>query len=150
MLFLPSPPRGASLLNLFKAFPDTSISLIQFHEVLLRGPSPFTEGERELITAYVSGLNQCRYCTGVYVATAELLGTPKKAVESLIDDIETAPMPTDAWEFFAPAAERRYGWLGGCRLAKRGQRVRRSKDAARWHGAPCATITLPTPVPRAK
>lgn len=93
MPFMPSLPKGASLLNLFKAFPDASVPLIQFHEVLLRGPSPFTEGERELIAAYVSGLNQCRYCTGVHVATAELLGAPKRAVESLIDDIETAPVP---------------------------------------------------------
>jgi hypothetical protein len=27
--------------------------LIQFHEALLRGPSPFTEGDRELIATYV-------------------------------------------------------------------------------------------------
>ena len=73
MPFLPSLPKGASLLDLYKAFPEMSIPLIQFHEALLRRPSPFTEGERELIAAYVSGLN-CRYCHGVYSATAELLG----------------------------------------------------------------------------
>jgi hypothetical protein len=43
MPFLPSLPKGASLLNLFKAFPETSKPLIEFHEVLLRGSSPFTE-----------------------------------------------------------------------------------------------------------
>ena len=32
MPFLPSLPKGASLLDLFKAFPETSIPLIQFHE----------------------------------------------------------------------------------------------------------------------
>jgi uncharacterized peroxidase-related enzyme len=85
MPFLPSLPRGASLLNLFKAFPDTSIPLIQFHEALLRGPSPFTEGERELIAAYVSGLNHCRYCHGVHSATAELLGIRHELVESRLD-----------------------------------------------------------------
>jgi hypothetical protein len=47
MPFLPSLPKDASLLNLFKAFPETSIPLIQFNEALLRGPSPLTEGERE-------------------------------------------------------------------------------------------------------
>src|SRR5262249_19971966 len=36
MPFLPSLPKGASLLDLFKAFPETSIPLIQFHEALLR------------------------------------------------------------------------------------------------------------------
>jgi uncharacterized peroxidase-related enzyme len=92
MAFLPSLPKGASLLNLFKAFPEASTPLIRFIEVLLRGPSPFTKGERELIAAYVSGLNQCQYCTGVHTATAELLGAPKKTIESLIDDIGSAPV----------------------------------------------------------
>jgi uncharacterized peroxidase-related enzyme len=85
MPFISSLPKGASLLNLFKAFPETSIPLIQFHEALLRGPSPFTEGERELIASYVSGLNQCRYCHGVHSATAELLGVKRELVDSQID-----------------------------------------------------------------
>ena len=84
MPFLPSLSKDASLLDLFKAFPETSIPLIQFHEALLRRPSPFTEGERELIAAYVSGLN-CRYCHGVYSATAELLGIKRELVDSRID-----------------------------------------------------------------
>jgi uncharacterized peroxidase-related enzyme len=58
----------------FKAFPATSTPLIEFHEVLLRGPSPFTATERELIAAYVSGLNRCRFCHGVHTATAERMG----------------------------------------------------------------------------
>jgi uncharacterized peroxidase-related enzyme len=86
MPFVPSLPKGASLLNLFKAFPGTSIPLIQFHEALLRGPSPFTEGERELMAAYV---NHCRYCHGVHSATAELLGITHELVDSKID-IDTA------------------------------------------------------------
>jgi uncharacterized peroxidase-related enzyme len=85
MPFLPSLPKDASLLNLFKAFPETSVPLIQFHEVLLRGPSPFTEGERELIASYVSGLNHCRYCHSVHSATAELLGIKRELVDSRID-----------------------------------------------------------------
>ncbi len=89
MPFLPSLPKGASLRNLFKAFPDTSTPLIQFHEALLRGPSPFTEGERELIATYVSGLNHCRYCHAVHSATAELLGIKHEQVDSKID-IDTA------------------------------------------------------------
>jgi hypothetical protein len=49
MSFLPSMSKGATLLTIFKAFPETYQPLIEFHEVLLRGPSPLTEGERELI-----------------------------------------------------------------------------------------------------
>lgn len=90
MPFLPSLRKNASLLDLFKAYPTTSEPLIRFHEALLRAPSPFTEGERELIAAYVSGLNHCRYCHGVHVATAELLGVPDGAVASALDDIDAS------------------------------------------------------------
>jgi uncharacterized peroxidase-related enzyme len=89
MPFVRSLSKGASLLDLFKAFPETSIPLIQFHEALLRRPSPFTEGERELIAAYVSGLNRCRYCHGVHSATAEVLGIKPELVDSRLD-IDTA------------------------------------------------------------
>ncbi|HVB81536.1 MAG TPA: peroxidase-related enzyme [Candidatus Binataceae bacterium] len=89
MPFLPSLRAGASLLDLFKAFPETSKPLIEFHEVLLRGPSPFSEAERELIAAYVSGLNHCRYCHGVHTATAERLGVPKGAIHQLVEGFET-------------------------------------------------------------
>jgi uncharacterized peroxidase-related enzyme len=85
--FSPSLPKGASLLNLFKAFPETSKPLIEFHEALLRGPSPFTEGERELIATYVSGLNHCRYCHGVHSATAALLGIRHDLVDDRLDTV---------------------------------------------------------------
>jgi uncharacterized peroxidase-related enzyme len=92
MPFLQSLPKGATLLDLFRAFPEASKPLIEFHEVLLRGPSPFTEGERELIAAYVSGLNHCHYCHGVHTATAELLGAREEAILSAIDDIDSSPI----------------------------------------------------------
>ncbi|MDE2495835.1 MAG: peroxidase-related enzyme [Alphaproteobacteria bacterium] len=93
MPFLPSLRAGASLLDVFKMFPEASKPLIEFHEALLRGPSPFTEAERELIAAYVSRLNQCRYCHGVHTATAERLGIPQDAVQKLMDGAETSDVP---------------------------------------------------------
>jgi uncharacterized peroxidase-related enzyme len=92
MPFLPSLRSRASLVDVFKAFPETSKPLIEFHEVLLRGPSPFTAAERELIAAYVSGLNGCRYCHGVHTATAERLGVPKGTVQQLLEGVATAPV----------------------------------------------------------
>jgi AhpD family alkylhydroperoxidase len=80
MAHLPSLPEGATLLDVFKAFPETNKPLIEFHEALLRGPSPFSEAERESIAAYVSGINRCRYCHGVHAATAERLGASEDAV----------------------------------------------------------------------
>lgn len=81
---------------MFKAYPETSRPLIEFHEVLLRGPSPFTEAERELIAAYVSGLNHCRYCHGVHTATAESLGIEAGAAGQLIEAFEQGPVADEA------------------------------------------------------
>ncbi|NET05043.1 MAG: hypothetical protein F6K09_11890 [Merismopedia sp. SIO2A8] len=36
----------------------------------MRGESALSAGERELITAYVSGLNACNYCYGSHQAIA--------------------------------------------------------------------------------
>src|SRR6266576_7027417 len=41
--------------------PETGRPISELAEVLLRGPSTLTRGERELIAAYVSALNGCRY-----------------------------------------------------------------------------------------
>jgi uncharacterized peroxidase-related enzyme len=92
MPFLTSLQAGSSLIDVFKSFPETCQPLIEFHEVLLRGPSPFTEAERELIAAYVSGLNHCRYCHGVHTATAERLGIAEGLVQALLQDPLRAPV----------------------------------------------------------
>jgi uncharacterized peroxidase-related enzyme len=92
MTFLPGVPQRASLLDVFKSFPGTSRPLIEFHEALMRGSSPLSAAERELIAAYVSSLNGCRYCRGVHVATAELLGTPAGTVERLMENFDQAPV----------------------------------------------------------
>lgn len=50
--------------------PETGRPLSELAEVLLRGPSTLSRGERELIGAYVSALNGCRYCSSSHSATA--------------------------------------------------------------------------------
>jgi uncharacterized peroxidase-related enzyme len=75
-------------MDVFKAFPQTSVPLIEFHEALLRGPSPFTAAERELIAAYVSGLNGCEYCHGVHTATAERMGVEAGLLPRIVSDGE--------------------------------------------------------------
>ncbi len=92
MPFIDDWPEEASLLDLFRTFPRTSGPLIDYHEELMRGDSPLTPGERELIAAYVSGLNACAYCHGVHTATAEQFGMPDGLLESLLEDIDSAPV----------------------------------------------------------
>jgi uncharacterized peroxidase-related enzyme len=56
----------------------------------MRGESPLSEGERELIAAYVSGLNACDYCLGIHQRTARAFGVEEGLLTALLADIETA------------------------------------------------------------
>ncbi len=47
MTFLPSLPDDAVLLDVFRAFPQTARPLLEYHQALLRGPSPLSVAERE-------------------------------------------------------------------------------------------------------
>jgi uncharacterized peroxidase-related enzyme len=50
--------------------PETAEPLNELAEILLRGPSTLTQAERELIGAYVSSENDCRYCQTIHGAVA--------------------------------------------------------------------------------
>lgn len=92
MAFLPSLPENAVLLDVFRTYPDPARPLLDYHQVLLRGPSPLTVAERELIAAYVSGLNACGYCHGIHTAVAEAFGIAEGTLTGLLDDLDTAPV----------------------------------------------------------
>src|SRR6266508_1670937 len=92
MAYLGSLPDRAVLRDVFAAFPHTSRPLLDYHQALLRGPSPFSVAERELIAAYVSGLNACGYCHGVHSATARAFGVDEELVVTPLDDVDAAPV----------------------------------------------------------
>lgn len=63
-------------------FPATGKPLRELAEVLMRGPSSLTEGEREMIAAFVSARNGCEFCTRSHAATARhLLGDDADLVD---------------------------------------------------------------------
>ena len=62
MSVFPSIEGEPGLDKVFRRFPHTLPPLLEYHDRLLRDPSPLTVAERELIAAYVSGLNACTYC----------------------------------------------------------------------------------------
>lgn len=92
MTYLPSLPEDAVLLQVFRAYPQTARPLLDYHQALLRGPSPFTVAQRELMAAYVSGLNACHYCHGVHTATAEQFGIAEGTLAELLSDVDSAPV----------------------------------------------------------
>lgn len=90
MSYLKSLPADAALLQVFQQYPDTARPLLDYHELVMRGPSPFTAAERELISAYVSGVNACGYCHGVHTATAEAFGVAPGLLADALADLDSA------------------------------------------------------------
>jgi uncharacterized peroxidase-related enzyme len=64
------PLTGPGMPGLLAFRPETAQQLSELAEVLLRGPGTLTPGERELIAAYVSTLNDCRFCALSHSAMA--------------------------------------------------------------------------------
>ena len=83
---------GADLKAVLKSDPELGLPIAQYHETLLRGPSPFSIGERELMAAFVSGLNACDFCSGEHEAVAERFGVPSGSLVALLSDVELAPI----------------------------------------------------------
>jgi uncharacterized peroxidase-related enzyme len=74
------------LSDVFKAFPVGARALLEYHDALLRGSSPLTIAQRELLAAYVSGLNACNYCHGAHRVIAEIHGMDAQVLERLMTD----------------------------------------------------------------
>jgi uncharacterized peroxidase-related enzyme len=78
---------GIRSLVLFR--PETGKPLYDLAQVLLRGPSPLSEAERELIAAYVSHGNDCMFCMSSHAAAARCLyGEEKKLVDEVLHDMQ--------------------------------------------------------------
>jgi uncharacterized peroxidase-related enzyme len=68
---------------------STGKGLTQFAQAGLRGPSPLSVMERELIAAYVSSLNECQFCMDSHGAiVTELAKDEGKTVSCAISNIE--------------------------------------------------------------
>ena len=78
---------GIRSLALFR--PETGKSLYELAQVLLRGPSPLSEAERELIATYVSYRNDCMFCWSSHAAASRCLyGDEKNIVDEVLKDLQ--------------------------------------------------------------
>ena len=92
-MYLKSFPPTAKLADVMRAFPEDWRPVLELHERILRGDSAFTVGERELLAAYVSGVNACSYCHGIHADVARRHGVATEELEALLADIDTAAAP---------------------------------------------------------
>ena len=85
-------PENPTLMDLRAKYASLFELLRPYGQQLMRGPSPLTPGQRELIAAYTSATNACRYCHGVHTLVAEGFGVDPAVLDKLWTDIGSAPV----------------------------------------------------------
>jgi uncharacterized peroxidase-related enzyme len=101
---LPIPTKAMfALIGLFTRQPVTdSVKLALYrqdffggalltHEAM-RGPSRWSVGDRELMAAFVSKVNDCQFCVQAHSATSRMLYRDDARVGGTLADLETAPI----------------------------------------------------------
>lgn len=85
--------------------PETARPLNDLAETLLRGENSLTRGERELIAAHVSRLNDCHFCHTSHATFAALqLDGGWSVVDDVIDDPTTTSISPKLQSLLAIAA----------------------------------------------
>jgi uncharacterized peroxidase-related enzyme len=64
----------------------------EFTHEAMRGPSAWSVGDRELMAAYVSKVNESAFCIGAHSATARRAYQDGPKVAAVLADLESAPV----------------------------------------------------------
>jgi uncharacterized peroxidase-related enzyme len=64
----------------------------EFTHEAMRGPSAWSVGDRELMAAYISKVNENAFCIGAHTATAAGAYRDRAKVDAVLSDLETAPI----------------------------------------------------------
>jgi uncharacterized peroxidase-related enzyme len=64
----------------------------EFTHEAMRGPSAWSVGDRELMAAYVSKVNESAFCVGAHTATASRAYQDGPKVAAVLADLESAPV----------------------------------------------------------
>jgi uncharacterized peroxidase-related enzyme len=92
MPYIPVEEHLPGITGLLEYRQDTAKPIRELTQILLRGPSSLTEGERELIATVVSSRNECRFCTAAHTAAANVLLGEEGASAAVKGDIQAAPV----------------------------------------------------------
>ncbi len=91
MAFIQVAEAVPGIRSLVQFRPETGKHLYDLAQVLLRGPSPLSAAERELIAAYVSHRNNCMFCRNSHAAASRhLYGSEKNKVDEALCDVRVA------------------------------------------------------------
>lgn len=81
------------IVSLFAYQPETAKPMVELVDRMLCGPNTLSRGDRELIGAYVSSLNDCGFCANSHAAfAAAQLPEGMALVDQVRADLDTAPV----------------------------------------------------------
>lgn len=92
MPHIPLPDHLPGITGLLEYRLDTAMPIRELTQLLLRGESTLTQGERELIAALVSSRNCTNFCNAAHTKAADLLVGDNTTAAAVKADIETAPV----------------------------------------------------------
>jgi len=92
MPYIPLEEHLPGITGLLEYRKDSAQPIRELTQILLRGESTLTEGERELIATVVSSRNHCRFCTAAHTAAANILLGESRSAEAVKGDIGLAPV----------------------------------------------------------
>ena len=92
MPYIPVEQHLPGITGLLEYRTETAGPIRELTQILLRGPSSLTFGERELIAALVSFRNECRFCTEAHTKVADILLAENRTTQNIKSDIYSAPL----------------------------------------------------------
>ena len=92
MPHIPLPEHLPGITGLLEYRLDTALPIRDLTQILLRGESSLTQGERELIATLVSSRNCTNFCEAAHTKAADLLLGESETARLVKQDFETAPV----------------------------------------------------------
>lgn len=112
MAHIPVPDGAPGIRGLMMTHPEQTRPMNEIANALLHADSTLTQGEREIIGAYVSNGNHCKYCATVHTAiAAHQMSGDYSIVHAVLQDPSTAPITPKLKALLAIADKVREGGL---------------------------------------
>lgn len=92
MPYIPLKENLPGITGLLDYRKDTALPIRELTQILLRGPSTLSQGERELIASVVSYGNECAFCTAAHSAAADVLLSDNTIADKVKNEPDKAPV----------------------------------------------------------
>jgi len=92
MPYIPLEDHLPGITGLLEYRKDSAAPIRELTQILLRGPSTLTEGERELIASVVSHKNECNFCSAAHTAITDIILGESETSAKVKKDITCAPV----------------------------------------------------------